>query len=145
MKGMLNVLYIDDDPNDLLFFGVFAKQTDGVEIELQTATDWQQAIDYLMGTGKYADRSACQVPDLIVLDLRMPVIDGFGFLAWRQSSTRFASLPVIIFTGTRQPEDIQRALDMGANGVFKKSANVAEWKKTIKEIYEFGLRHRPPA
>src|SRR6266581_4692697 len=114
MEPQLNILVVDDNPTDLVFFRRAANRT-LLNMRLQTLTAGQQAIDYLKANGDYNDRSRYPWPDLIVLDLKMPEVNGFDFLAWRKVSVLFSSIPVIIFSGSKEPDDLKRIFELGAN------------------------------
>ena len=133
----MNVLVVDDSPTDLLFFGRAVRNC-RLDIRLQTLTAGQEAIDYLNAKGQYGDRSRYPWPDLIVVDLKMPGVNGFDFLAWRKASALFLSIPVIVCSGSSEPEDIKRVLDLGANMHVGKPAALEDWEKVVREIWDFG-------
>src|SRR5260370_11120216 len=99
----------------------------GRDIWLQTLTAGQHAIDYLEAKGAYADRSLHPLPDVIVVDLKMPQVSGFDFLAWRKASRLFASIPVVILSGSKDPAEAKRAAAMGASKHIVKSSDFVDW------------------
>ena len=133
----MNILAVDDSPTDLLFFSRAVEKSQ-LNIGLQTLTAGQEAIDYLSAKGQYGDRSKYPWPDLIVLDLKMPGVNGFDFLAWRKASAVFSSIPVIVLSGSREPEDVKRIFDLGANKQMVKPAAMEDWEKVIREVWDFG-------
>jgi CheY-like chemotaxis protein len=137
MEQTMNILAVDDSPTDLLFFGR-AVRNSRLDIRLQTLTAGQEAIDYLNAKGQYGDRSKYPWPDLIVLDLKMPGLNGFDFLAWRKASALFSSIPVIVCSGSSEPEDVKRVFDLGANKHVVKPAALEEWKRVVREVWDFG-------
>jgi len=137
MELRLDVLMVDDDHNDLALFG-FAVEKTQLNIWLQTLTAGQQVIDYLLAQGDFKDRALHPLPDLILLDLKMPQVSGFDFLAWRKPSPLFCSIPVIVLSDFSSPVDIQRALDIGANKTFSKPANFEGWKRLVQDVWKFG-------
>jgi CheY-like chemotaxis protein len=137
MEPCLDILIVDDSPTDLLFFGR-AVRNSHLDIRLQTLTAGQEAIDYLNAKGQYGDRSKYPWPDLIVLDLKMPGVNGFDFLAWRKASALFSSIPVIVLSGSREPEDVKRIFELGANKQLVKPAAIEDWEKIIHEVWDFG-------
>ena len=139
MEPRLDILLVDDNPIDLVFFGRAAKRT-LFNIRLQTLTAGQQAIDYLEAKGEYNDRSRYPWPDLIVLDLKMPEVSGFDFLAWRKASALFSSIPVIIFSGSNEPDDVKRIFELGANKHIVKPTDLEDWESVIQEIWDFGTQ-----
>lgn len=106
------ILLVEDNKSDRAIFA-HAVRNSRIPASLQMVQNGQEAIDYLQGNGVYADRSKYPVPDLIVLDLRMPIVDGFEFLAWRSTSS-FSTVPAIVFEGSGRAEDHERASDLGA-------------------------------
>ena len=89
-KPPLEILLVDDSPIDVLFFSRAVKGS-GLDIQLQTLDSGQQAKDYLQAKGQFSDRAVHPMPDLIVLDLKMPGVSGFDLLAWRKASSIFSS------------------------------------------------------
>lgn len=134
----LVVLLVDDDHNDMALFALAVEQTD-TPIWVQTALGVRQAIAYLEGQDKFADRNLHPFPDLLLLDLKMHMGDGFEFLEWRQRSNRFASLPVVVFSGNQYQADIHRAVQLGASSHINKPMSFKELKDTVRKVLEFGL------
>ena len=139
MEQKLDILLVDDNPIDLVFFGRAAHRTLR-DIRLQTLTAGQQAIDYLEAKGEYDDRSRFPWPDLIVLDLKMPEVNGFDFLAWRKVSALFSSIPIIIFSGSNEPDDVKRIFELGANKHIVKPMDLDDWESVVREIWDFGTQ-----
>ncbi len=135
MKTRLDILLIDDDGADVAFFDIAVDKT-GLNINLRTLTSGQQAIDYLEGKGDYGDRSLHPVPDAIVLDLRMPKMNGFDFLAWRKASFLVSRIPVVVFTGLIAHDEIKRVLELGATRHIVKPEDFEEWEKVVREIWD---------
>ena len=139
MEQQLDILLVDDNPIDLAFFGRAVKRT-LLNVRLQTLTAGQQAIDCLEAKGDYNDRSKFPWPDLIVLDLKMPEVSGFDFLAWRKASALFLSIPVVIFSGSNEPDDVKRIFELGANKHIVKPTDLEDWESVIQEIWDFGTQ-----
>lgn len=115
----LKILHIEDCEEDALLFGR-ACEAAGLPAEFCTVRDGSEAVAYLDGDGKFADRGAYPLPDLIVLDLNLPGMDGFDFLKWLRGNTKFLLLPVLVFTESGSVEDKVRAIQEGATGYFIK-------------------------
>jgi CheY-like chemotaxis protein len=138
--GPLRILYVDDDHNDLALFGIAIDKLD-LDIWLFTVLDGRQAIEYLTGSGDYADRTLHPLPDVILLDLRMSFTSGFEFLEWRRSST-FNSIPVVAFASFVSPADRQRALKLGADLCLTKPVGFEDLKECVRQIWVFArLKH----
>jgi CheY-like chemotaxis protein len=134
----LKVLLVDDDHSDLALMGMAIARSQR-NIWLQTASDAQRAIDYLAGKDDYADRSMHPLPDLVILDLDMPLSGGFDFLDWRRGSPVSASIPVAILSGWAYPGAIQTALSMGAVASFAKPQQFEDWTSVVEQVWNLGM------
>ena len=120
-----NVLYAEDDPNDVVMFKMaFERAT--LPAVLHTVDDGQEAVDWLSGTGMYADRKRFPLPDILILDLKMPKKTGFEVLEWVRGQESFKKLPVIILSSSDLPEDVRRSYRLGASTYFVKSLGYQE-------------------
>jgi CheY-like chemotaxis protein len=113
------VLVAEDDTDDA-FFLHRAFQKAGVSTTLKFVQDGQEAIDYLSGEGEFTDRVAYPLPDLLLVDLKMPRINGFQVLEWVRQQPGLKLLPVIIFSSSNEGKDIDHAYDLGANAYLLK-------------------------
>jgi len=138
-KPRLDALLVDDDAVDVLLFSRAVKES-GLDIRLQTLGSGQQAKDYLQAKGEFADRTSHPMPDLIVLDLKMPGVSGFDLLAWRKASSIFSSIPVVILSGMKDSAQAKTAVELGADKYLAKPAEPNQWKKIVQEIWEFGTQ-----
>ena len=112
MDKTRTVLLVEDNPDDRFFFSAAVRQSH-LPLYLQAVGDGLQAVDYLEGNGKFGNGEKYPVPDIIVLDLNLPNMDGFEFLTWR-STSRFLSIPVVALAGDGNENQRQRAQQMGA-------------------------------
>ena len=136
MESTLDLLLVDDNPIDLAFFSKAVSKT-GLSLRLRTLTSGQRAIDYLNAKGEYGDRSEYPWPDLIILDSKMPQVNGFDFLLWRRASPLFSSIPVILFSGSNEPEDIKRVFELGGNKHIVKPGVLEDWERVVRDIWDF--------
>src|SRR6266567_605609 len=114
MSGIESILVAEDDPADAFFLQrAFAKA--GVSISLHFVRDGQEVIDYLRGEPPFADRVVYPLPQLLLLDLKMPRLNGFDVLGWLKESPDLKRLPVVVFTSSRETADVNHAYDLGAN------------------------------
>src|SRR5205814_7138433 len=106
------ILLVEDDENDVFFFQRALNRA-GTTSRLQVAHDGQEAIDYLRGAGKFAERAKFPQPGLILLDLKLPFVMGLEVLKWiRQQSDLFPI--VVILSSSRQDDDVDAAYRLGA-------------------------------
>src|SRR5690349_8974252 len=108
-----SILLVEDDPNDVFFFER-ALQKVRPDLQLQLATDGEQALNYLNGHLNYSDRALYPLPFLIFLDLKLPYFSGFDILEHIRNNPSLASIPVFILTSSPEHRDRQRALKLGA-------------------------------
>ena len=113
------VLLAEDDLNDQLLVQTALKKN-AIAIELKMVDDGQQAVDYLLGSGKYANRSQYPMPALILLDLKMPKKTGLEVLDWIRSNNETKLIPVIVMSSSYLQSDINRAYTLGVNAYLVK-------------------------
>jgi CheY-like chemotaxis protein len=107
-----SVLLADDSSEDRFLFKGSLWHTTRLRLVAE-AEDGREAIDYFEGCGQFADREKFPLPDLLLLDLNMPRVDGFEVLTWLQR--RAFDHFTVVLTDSMHPEDIKRALDLGAD------------------------------
>src|SRR5215813_8964745 len=132
------VLVAEDDPSDA-FFLKRAFVLAGVPVVLDFVADGQEAIDYLEGEDKYSNREAYPIPDLMLLDLKMPRLNGFDVLGWLRSQPGLRRLLVTVLTSSDQPQDINRAYDLGANSYLLKPHSSQELSDLVKRVQKYWL------
>lgn len=120
MHKRLTILLADDDENDRLFLKIAFKKT-GYSDLLQFVEDGAEAIEYLMGEGKYADRTTFPYPTFIITDLKMPRVDGFGVLEFLRSNPEWGIIPSVVHSASEDPDDIKKAYLLGASSYHIKS------------------------
>jgi CheY-like chemotaxis protein len=126
------VLLVEDDLNDI-FLVKRAFRTAHIPSPLQVVTDGEEAINYLRGEGKYADRQAHPLPKLVVMDIKMPRRSGFEVLEWVKGNGRpLRRIPIIIVSSSDNPEDINRAYELGANAYMVKPMNY----RAVEHLFE---------
>ena len=136
MSATATILHVEDDPNDTLLLQHACRKA-GIVFDLQAVSDGDQAIAYLRGTNDFSDRRRYPMPQLILLDLKMPRVSGFDVLAWLQSDDKLRKLPVVVLTSSNHDADIKRAYDLGARSYLVKPVGfeaLVELVKTLPEI-----------
>jgi len=143
MSKKLVILAAEDDPNDLeLLRHVIGEN--GVEVDFQSADDGEQLIQYLQGGGPFADRALHPVPDIVVLDLKMPRMNGFEVLQWLRREPGLARIPTVVLSGSGLESDIEEAYRLGANTYFTKPGQLAELRKIIGALIDYWRRSQRP-
>lgn len=119
------ILYAEDDPNDVVIFKMGVKRA-ALSHEVYIVDDGEAAINWLAGKGKFQDRTQFPIPDVLILDLKMPRKTGFDVLQWVRANPTFSKMPVIILSSSDEPADLKRATALGATTYFVKSASFKE-------------------
>src|ERR1019366_5022861 len=119
MSNSGHILVAEDDPTDAYFFQRAFKRA-GIPVTLHFVRDGQEVIDYLEGKGQFADRTAHPLPQLALLDLNMPRLDGFDVLEWMRKQPAFSGLELVIFSSSDEPKHINQAYGLGANSYLVK-------------------------
>lgn len=120
MSFQINLLVAEDDANDRLLLQR-AFRVAGTRADIIFVKDGEEAVEYLKGAAGFADRTRFPFPHLMLLDIKMPKLDGFGVLQWLRAQPGFGRLPVIVFSSSDREDDIARAHDMGANSYLVKT------------------------
>ena len=127
------ILHAEDDENDA-FFVKHAFAHAKLDVMLRQVRNGQEAVDYLEGAGPYSDRRAFPPAELLLLDLKMPVLNGFEVLAWVRSQPLLRNLPVFVLSSSEYEEDQQRAKQMGATGYLIKTAGFENVIRTVSNL-----------
>ncbi len=126
------VLLVEDDLNDIFLVKRAFKMAQ-IQNPLQVVTDGQEAISYLRGEGKYADREHYPLPKLMVMDIRMPRKSGFEVLEAAKGESRvLRRIPVVIVSSSEDPADINRAYELGANAYMIKPVDF----RAVEHLFE---------
>jgi CheY-like chemotaxis protein len=140
------ILHVEDDADDVLLFQ-HACQKAGLGCNLQTVRDGVEAIAYLCGADQFSDRQQHPLPELVVLDIKLPRVNGFEVLDWMRKEDRFRRLPVVVFSSSNHEADVNRAYDVGANSFLLKPVDfnaLVEVARTL-DHYWLALNERPAA
>jgi len=129
------ILLVEDESGDVLLIQR-AFQKSGLPYRLKVVRDGDQAIQYLSGQGPYGNRQRFPLPFLVLLDLRMPGIDGFEVLQWARAEPGFKRLLIVVFTSSDLQSDINRAYEAGANSYLIKPV---EFEQMVHLIQRFAV------
>ncbi|HMD83092.1 MAG TPA: response regulator [Terriglobia bacterium] len=139
------ILLIEDDPSDTeLTQRALAKGR--ILNELVVASDGQEALDYLFGTGPYAGRDISNLPALTLLDLKLPKVSGLDVLRRIRSETCTRRMPVVILTSSREEQDMAASYDLGVNSYIRKPVDFEQFVQSVGHLglYWLVLNEEPP-
>lgn len=147
MENPANILLVDDNHMDVILTLDAFKEAK-LKNKINVARDGEEALDYLFGRHKFADRLQFPLPNLILLDLKMPGIDGFEVLRQLKTADILKRIPVIILTSSKEEGDRALSYDIGANSYLLKPVSFDGFIEVVKKIddYWFTLNiHAPGA
>ena len=140
MNATGTILLVEDNPDDV-FFMQRAFKTAELTNPLHVAEDGQEAIDYLSGSGRFADRDAYPEPCLVLLDLKLPRKNGHEVLSWLRTQPEFARMIVIALTTSREPRDIHEAYRLGVNAYLVKPTSPTQLVEMLRAVRDFWMGH----
>jgi len=127
------ILLVEDSQNDI-DLTLHSLRRENLANRVQVLRDGEEALDYIFCQGRFAQRNPDPVPRLILLDLKLPKIDGLEVLRQLKSDQRTKTIPVVIITSSREEQDILRGYDYGANSYIQKPVDFDQFRSTVKTM-----------
>lgn len=134
------VLLVEDDPQDVQLTLRALQQSDEFPCRVEVARDGEEALEFLL------ERTGKERPRLVLLDLKLPKIDGLQVLAEIRASERGRTIPVVVLTSSGEHRDVSRCYELGVNSYVQKPVDIAEFRNAVRSValYWIGL-NLPPA
>jgi PAS domain S-box-containing protein len=133
--GEGTVLYVEDEESDAMFMErAFAEK--GLAGKLRLVGTGRAAIDYLSGAGEFGDRGKYPVPGLVLLDLNLPQVSGFGVLEWIRNNPDYARLPVVVFSSSTREDDRVKARELGADEFVAKPSSGMKFGEVVERLQQ---------
>ncbi len=137
------ILFVEDNPDDeALTLRAFRKCK--IANEIIVAHDGVEALDYLFGTGPYAGRNVADVPAVVMLDLKLPKIDGMEVLRRLRVDERTRLTPVVILTSSREERDVVNGYLLGANSYIRKPVDFEQFAAAVQQLGLYWLLLNEP-
>jgi two-component system, response regulator len=134
-----HILLIEDNPNDVeITLRAFNKSHVGDRVRV--VRDGEEALEYLFCTGRYQDRSMADVPHLILLDLKLPLVDGCEVLRSVKNDARTKHIPVVMLTASGEASDMQKCYGLGANSYIVKPLDFSVFMDAVDTLCKYWLR-----
>ena len=133
-NGPPTLLIVEDNEDDIFFMERIFKQM-GARCDLRFVRDGVEAVDYLSGKGRFGDRVKNPLPTIILLDLKMPRMNGFEVLDWMQKQPEIKLIPTIVVTSSSMQEDVTEAYRAGANAVMNKPVDKDSLLQMLKTFH----------
>lgn len=144
VKNHHPILLAEDNPDDA-FFIQRAFHTAEIRNPLFVVSNGQQAIDFMSGKGRYADRSVYPLPHLVLCDLKMAGVSGFEVIEWIRANPQTRRVPIVVLSSSALPQDVNRAYTLGANAYMVKPADARALDRLFRTIAEFWLAGEMPS
>jgi CheY-like chemotaxis protein len=142
-KYHATILVVDDSEDDRIFIERGFRAV-GVKDPIQVLSDGAEAIAYMMGEGKFADRSKFVYPTFIITDLKMPGADGFAVLEHLKNNPAWAVIPTVVLTASNDPDDIKKAYMLGASSYHVKPSSPDELRQLLKILNDYWMSCEVP-
>jgi CheY-like chemotaxis protein len=128
------VLVVDDNEDHRFLMVRALRDVQGVQLEVETADDGEEALDLILGRGPHAGRP---LPHLVILDIRMPKVDGLEVLERIKSDPELRSIPVVVLTSSERPEDIDATYQLGGNSFVTKPSTGAGLRAGLRGVASY--------
>ena len=142
----VEILLVEDNPDDVEL-AVHALRRENLANHIEIARDGEEALDFLFCRGRHKDRSFQAPPRLVLLDLKLPKVDGLEVLKEVKSDPRTKAIPVVIVTSSREEMDLVNGYKLGTNAYIQKPVDFAQFREMVKQLGLFWLvvNQPPPA
>jgi two-component system, response regulator len=142
----IEILLVEDNPKDLELT-LHALHKENLSNSIQVARDGEEALEFLFCRGAYSQRSFDQPPRLIVLDLKLPKVDGLEVLRQIKIDSRTRAIPVAILTSSKEERDLVEGYNLGANSYIQKPVDFNQFRDTVKQLglYWLVVNQPPPS
>jgi two-component system response regulator len=134
----VEILLVEDNPSDVEL-AIHSLRQNNLANSIFVAEDGVEALDFIFCRGKHEGRSIADHPKVILLDLKLPRMDGFQVLKAIRADERTRTIPVVILTSSKEPKDIVEGYKLGASAFIQKPVDFEQFRKTIKDIGMFWL------
>lgn len=144
MKEQVDILLVEDNPNDAELT-IRALKKNNILNNILHLEDGEEVLHYIFGTGKYTERDTQEIPKVILLDLKMPKIDGLDVLKQLKSNEKTKVIPVILLTSSKEDRDIMEGYKLGVNSYIVKPVGFENFVKAVSDIgFYWLLMNQPP-
>jgi two-component system response regulator len=146
MSEPMEILLVEDDPNDARLTAR-ELETANVSNKIRLARDGEEALDFLLCRGAHSGRSFDHPPAVVLLDLKLPKVDGIQVLREIKSRPETQAIPVVVLTSSREEKDLVQSYKLGVNSYIQKPVDFDQFRQTIKTLglYWMLVNQRPPA
>ncbi len=134
----VEILLVEDNPNDVKL-AMHAFKTHHIANHVHVVRDGAEALEFIFCTGRYADRNFENGPKMILLDLKLPLVDGIEVLRRTKADPRTRSIPVVVMTSSREDRDIVESYKLGVNSYIVKPVDFGQFTDAVKQLGYYWL------
>ncbi|MDA2913201.1 response regulator [Acidobacteriia bacterium AH_259_A11_L15] len=141
----VHILLVEDNPADVELT-LHALRNNNLKNRIHVARDGEEALDFLFCRGTHRDRSFENAPKLVLLDLKLPKVDGMEVLRELKSDPRTKAIPVVILTSSKEEKDVVNGYHLGTNSYVQKPVDFEQFRETVKQLglYWLVVNEPPP-
>lgn len=133
MQNQHPILLVEDNPDDQILT-LRALKNNNIANDVVVAQDGEEALDFVFQRGKYARNSPDFLPHFILLDIKLPKVDGLEVLRQIRSSDKAKHLPIVMLTSSREQQDMIESYNLGANSYIRKPVDFQQFSNTVKQL-----------
>ena len=142
----IQILLVEDNPEDR-DLTIMSLQRNKLANRIEVARDGEEALDFLFCRGAFADRKFDDAPQVVLLDIKLPKIDGLEVLREMKSDSRTKAIPVVVMTSSAEQRDMIESYRLGVNSYIQKPVDFAKFQQVVKDLgyYWLAVNQPPPA
>ena len=137
-ESQKTILLVEDNPDDEAL-ALLALRKNGIQSRVVVVRDGVEALDYLFARGSYSSRDKYDLPQVVLLDLKLPKLDGFGVLKEIRASSTASCLPVVILTSSKEDRDLVESYSRGVNSYIQKPVDFSEFTEAVRQLGQYWL------
>jgi CheY-like chemotaxis protein len=141
----IEILLIEDNPEDR-DLTIMSLERNKLANRIEIARDGEEALDFLFCRGAFSDRTFDDAPKVVLLDIKLPKIDGLEVLREMKSDSRTRSIPVVVMTSSAEQRDMVESYRLGVNSYIQKPVDFLKFQQVVKDLgyYWLAVNHAPP-